>query len=387
MRLLQGMLVAHYQGTGKSNALEVFCIPETEHDSFFKWLKEYDATMFRKMKHTSGFVPLGNRKTLTTLTTQYRLSHTQTNVGWKTVPMQPNSVVFWVGPHRVRHARGKTDTDSYRSVLYLNIQDTPLCDELPSTPYDECFANHTQGKQVNRSLETALKDYMAKYGQLYGWNKQTIPSAFHNLFEAPFGETNHTKRDQQHEDTPIADPCTEHPHLMHLRENGYVVIPNALPACTALQLHTVITECVRTVLFRIPRKGMSVDVQTGVLEWSTETFAKRLNTIELNKARYFKRHSTELFCAYTKDEKDETADDSRKRIPLQGVQGITLSSQMLDIYSHPFFAQCLIQIHPLVQRALGTRTFYFGKERCSIRSHGSASLETHIDTPVHKICL
>ena len=212
MRLLQGMLVAHYQGTGKSNALEVFCIPETEHDSFFKWLKEYDATMFRKMKHTSGFVPLGNRKTLTTLTTQYRLSHTQTNVGWKTVPMQPNSVVFWVGPHRVRHARGKTDTDSYRSVLYLNIQDTPLCDELPSTPYDECFANHTQGKQVNRSLETALKDYMAKYGQLYGWNKQTIPSAFHNLFEAPFGETNHTKRDQQHEDTPIADPCTEHPH-------------------------------------------------------------------------------------------------------------------------------------------------------------------------------
>jgi len=375
MRFLQGMLVAHYRGNGKSNALEVFRIPESEHNSFFKWLKVFDTKMFHNMKTTYGFVKLGNRKVLTQLSTEYLKVNPLTTIGWHTVPMQSNSIVLWVGPHRVHHAKSKKDIDNYRSVLYLNIQNTPPQDELPETSTEECFRNHTQGKQINHSLELVLKHFCEQQNKMYGWNKQTIPKQYHSLFSSSADKTeNKIKTQNTHTATTQ--------YMQQLRDNGFVVIPNVLPDEDALQLHHTITECARTILFRVPRKGMCSELQKKVLQWSSHTFASQLNEPILKKARYFKNNTPDVFCGYDKNDAE-----SRKMCNLQGVQGITLSSQMIDIYSHPFFAQCLIQIHPILQQALGTTAFYFGKERCSLRSYGSAPLEAHIDESISKISI
>lgn len=370
MRLLQGMLVAHYEGNGISNALEVFGIPESEHDSFFKWLKTTDNKMFQLLKHTKGFVKLGNRKTLSTLAEHYKAIDSSTQIGWNTVPMQSNSIVLWVGPHRVQHAKRKHDQNSYRSVLYLNLQDRPPQEELPESLHSERFTNHTQGKQVNSSLEHALCSLYQQQQKPYGWNKDTIPERYHKWFASS-------------NSLPVVHPTSKQKtnlYMDHLRQKGFVVIPNVLAEHDAQELHRVITECARTLLFRVPRVGMCSTLQQDVLSWSLHRFASQLNSRPLKKARYFKRNTPDVFCGY-----DKSDTDSRKMCNLQGVQGITLSSQMIDIYSHPFFAYCLIQIYPVLKTIFNNKTFYFGKERCSLRSYGSAPLETHIDEPISKL--
>lgn len=97
----------------------------------------------------------------------------------------------------------------------------------------------------------------------------------------------------------------------------------------------------------------------------------------LKDARYFKRNDTALYCGMGSPEEQAT-----RMKCLQGVQGLTLSSQMLDVYSHPYFAKVLVVLHPVLKEVLQCPLLYFHKERCSLRSVGSTELPPHIDEPI-----
>jgi hypothetical protein len=127
---------------------------------------------------------------------------------------------------------------------------------------------------------------------------------------------------------------------------------------------------------------MCPELRTIVLGWSADEFAQHLNEPVMKKAKYFKRGTVDLYCGYELSE-----DESRRMCNLQGVSGVTLSSQMVDAYSVPHFAYCLAQLHRHLKRSLGVSQLYFGKERCSLRSYMSAPLETHIDEPVSRVCV
>ena len=163
-----------------------------------------------------------------------------------------------------------------------------------------------------------------------------------------------------------------------MKQNGFAVLHNVLPPEMAETLHETIVELARTALFRIPRIGMDEDLRHKVLtNMSVDEFAKNINHDNLKDARYFIRNKTGLYCG------TGTPEERNKRMRnLQGVQGLTLSSQMLDVYSHPYFATVLATLHASLKNALECKVLYFSKERCSLRSYKSAALETHIDEPI-----
>ena len=129
-RLVQGMYVSHYCGKGKSNALEVFSLPRSEHVMFFTWLSFTHNEVYHSITTSDGFTALGTRNKLDAIAQEYKVNvNPDSNVGWKTVPMVSNSVVLWTGPHRVTHSKYKGDKGSYRTVLYLHLQKQPPCEE------------------------------------------------------------------------------------------------------------------------------------------------------------------------------------------------------------------------------------------------------------------
>ena len=267
-RLVQGMLVAKYKGNGKANgkanALEVFRIPESEHSIFFPWLEHTHPITYCMFKSV-GFVSLGSKKTLQTIADDYRKTNSNTRVGWCTVPMQSNSLVLWVGPHRVHHAQNKKDTGCFRTTLYLSLLAQPPCSTLPLSSNEEIFDTHQQGKTVNQSLEEALCEYLASNGNVYGWNQRTIPEEFHNMF----AETPHCVQS-------TGERCST-TTVDILREHGFVVIPNIMPNATADALHASIVQTTRDVMFNIPREGMCDRLKATVAELDGDEFASCLN--------------------------------------------------------------------------------------------------------------
>lgn len=366
------MFVAKYKGPpdGKPNALEVFNIPCSEHDSFMNWLATTNPPMHTKLL-TRGFVKLGNRKTLNTLAQDYRKNNPDSRVGWCKVAMQSNSVVLWRGAHRVTGAKRKKDEGSYRTVLYLRLMAEPPLKELPESAKDEMLCAEHQGKNVNKSIEKALCAYYLQNGYEYGWNKVTIPQEHHHKFALTPESPQDVETTQE----------TSNSVLRELAENSFAVLTDVVASDMASTLHEIIVETVRTVLFRVPRTGMSTSVQEQALQCSSRKLAKRINAPPLKKARYFKTNSNDLYCGY-----DVPEEESRRMKNLQGVQGLTLSSQMVDVYSVPYFAKVLCAMHSKLKKALGTPVLYFDKERCSLRSYGSAPLEAHIDEPVGMYC-
>ena len=366
-RVIQAMFVAKYKGPpdGKPNALEVFNIPDSEHDLFMNWLATANTPMHTKLL-TRGFVKLGNRKALDALAQAYRMENTDSRVGWCQVPMQSNSVVLWRGVHRVTGAKRKADEGCYRTVLYLRLTTDPTLEVLPESVEHEAFGAEHQGKSVNKSIEKALCAYHLQNDDTYGWNKETIPQEHHNKFAL-------TPESPQEATTP----ATANSMLHELKENGFAVLVDVVTPEMASVLHETIVETVRTVLFRVPRTGMSANVREQALQCSSQKLAKRINAPPLKKARYFKTNSNDLYCGY-----DVPEEESRRMKNLQGVQGLTLSSQMVDVYAVPHFAEVLCAMHSKLKKALSTPVLYFDKERCSLRSYGSAPLEAHIDEPV-----
>ena len=367
-RVIQAIFVAKYKGPpdGKPNALEVFNIPDSEHDSFMDWVRTTNPPMHTKLL-TRGFVKLGNRKELEVIAHAYRMENTDSRVGWCQVPMQSNSVVLWRGVHRVTGAKRKKDKGCYRTVLYLRLTTDPPLEELPESVKYEVLGAEQQGKVINNSIETALCAHYLQNDDTYGWNKVTIPQEQHNKFAI----TPETPQDV------ATTQETSNSVLRELAENGFAVLVDVVAPEMASALHYTIVETVRTVLFRVPRAGMSANVRKQALQCSSRQLAKQINTPLLKKARYFKTNSNDLYCGY-----DVPEEESQRMKNLQGVQGMTLSSQMVDVYAVPHFAEVLCAMHSKLKEALGTPVLYFGKERCSLRSFGSAPLEAHIDEPV-----
>ena len=369
-RFVQGMVIGKYKGPDdkKANALEVFNIPDTEHDEFLAWLSTAYKALHNTL-HRSGFVSVGTRSTLQKVADAYKQHQPTTRIGWVTVPMESNTVVLWRGIHRVTKATRKKDEGCYRTCLYLCLSTQTSVVELPDSVDEENVESFQQGKSPNRSIEPAVRDYSTANGQPFGWNKQTIPTEDHSKFS--LNPTN---------PQPVDDPATfsDHSVVEALKENGFVVLPNALPDGMADTLHHTIVELVRTMMFRIPRVGMDDTLRQNVLtKMSTRRFAKKVNHELLKEARYFKRNDTAMYCG------DGSRYDRAKRMKcLQGVQGLTLSSQMVDVYSHPYFATVLATLHPTLKKALEAPLLYYSKERCSLRSFGSAELAPHIDEPI-----
>jgi hypothetical protein len=81
-----------------------------------------------------------------------------------------------------------------------------------------------------------------------------------------------------------------------------------------------------------------------------------------------------------------TDDESRRMCNLQGVSGVTLSSQMVDAYSVPYFAYCLAQPPPEavaggLSPVLRERAVQFAE------LHVHAAGDTRIDEPVSRVCV
>ena len=245
--------------------------------------------------------------------------------------------------------------------VHQSIRRTTNCGTAQKRATNENFESFQQGKSPNRSIELAVRDYYLKSeGERYVWNQETIPSTEQNKFSL------HPEDPQ-----PVLDISTisqEQSVVHELKQNGFAVLHNVLPPEIAETLHETIVELARTALFRIPRIGMDEDLRHNVLtNMSVKKFAKNINHDTLKNARYFIRNQTGLYCG------TGTPEEREKRMRnLQGVQGLTLSSQMLDVYSHPYFATVLATLHASLKNALKCKVLYFSKERCSLHSYGSA---------------
>jgi hypothetical protein len=393
-RIVQGMIVANYTGQKGANTLHVFNIPDTEHDTFMGWLDLEHDKLADDLRHADGFTPLGTRSQLSKVAAQYRREqNNRTEVGWRVVPMRSNSIVLWRGPHCVLGATANSDRGGYRTALYLNLLASPPQKLLPRSPCEEHFSSSSPPPAGESQEPTAIDDAVAKWLDPipYGWNAMTIPANHQHMFAA---------RAQHHLPAHQPLPPQSSPQrgiwvnkrpskeLKHLNEHGYVVIENALPDNRAEVLNSVILGCCRGVLMDIPRKGMCARLQKEVARWSHEEFATRVNEPKLKKARYFKHNSTDLFCGYNNTISDQThAHHTSHMKNLQSAAGFRLNTQMIDVHAHPYFADCLASVHSRLQDVLGIPRLYFGKERCSLRSHGSRELPPHVDEPIRRLGL
>lgn len=351
-RIVQGMLIANYVGDGAAHSIQMFRIPASERVAFRTFLAEKEPALLSALG-CHKFVKLRSKRQMARVAEAFRELRPKTRVGWVTVPMRANSIVLWTGAHRVQGAKRKKDKESYRSVLYLRLQRKPS--PLPQTWSPNSTRSDIQGKSINHAIEDAYGSWIVAKGQSYGWSQKTIPAGTPGFYQS----ANVKERD------PDA--------WNRLMEDGYLVMNDVLTPSTATKLHGAITDILRTILFEIPRQGMSQSVRKYVRDLPPGQFEKIVNEPRLKKARYFKHRSTALWCDYD-------AEDNRRMRALQGVPGYTLSSQMIDIQEAPAFSCALAEAHPAICRVLGT--VYFGKERCSLRSFGAAHLETHIDEPV-----
>ena len=222
--------------------------------------------------------------------------------------------------------------------------------------------------RVNTSIEKALSAHCLDKG--YGWNKEMIPQAYHNMFAVTSESPQEATKDTTTNPVRL--------RVLHeLKENGFSVLNDIVEPDMASALNETIVEIVRTVLFRASRVGMSASVREQALQCSSQELARKINAEPLKRARYFKRNIQDLYCEY-----DVSEEQSRRMKNLQGVQGLTLSSQMVDVYAHPHFAEVLAAMHLKLKMALGMPLLYFDKERCSLRGPGSAPLEAHHDEPI-----
>lgn len=354
--ICQAILVSKYEGNGISHALETFRIPLKERDDFKLWLKNNNSE-FLQLLQSSGFVSLGTKGKLTKIANAYKKKNPKSNIGWLTVQMKSNSIIFFKGIHRVQNGKGKKDRDSFRSVMYMNLLRSPCTKHLPKSWDTEDTTWMQNGKSFNHAIEIAYKNYYAKKNLDYGWNKTTISDEHEHMFAG----------------SPNLKPAKINSTLQELDDMGYVVFESVLDSKMADKLHYEIVDIIRTVLFKIERRGMNKEIQRLALQLSDDEFAKQINEPKFKKARYFEHNTKNMYCGY------DMSDAKMKN--LQGVQGYTLTSQMVDIQSHPLFAKVLIQLHPLLEEKLGYPV-YFGKERCSLRSFGAANLDSHIDKPV-----
>lgn len=355
-RFLQALIVFKYKGNGKAHALQIFRIPLEERNDFKLWLEKHN-TEFLQLLQTSGFISLGTKGKLTKIEKAYKKDKPGSKIGWLTVPMKSNSIILWKGIHRVQNGKGKKDKDSFRSVMYMNLLRSPCIEHLPKSWETEDKTWMQNGKSFNHAIEIAYQNYYAKKNLNYGWNKTTISDKYEHMFAG----------------SPNLKPAKMNLTLQELDDMGYVMFENVLDSKMADKLHYKIVDIIRTVLFKIERQGMNEDVRKTALQLSNDEFTKQINEPKFKKARYFKRNTTNMYCGF------DIPDAKMKN--LQGVQGYTLKSQMIDIQSHPLFAKVLIQLHPLLEDKLGYPV-YFGKERCSLRSFGAANLDSHIDEPV-----
>ena len=345
-RLVQAMVVAEHTATKKANSLEVFCVPPSERDAFHAFLKKEDEDLAALMK-SGGFTKLGSRRRLDKAAKAFG----NKDVGWRLVPMRSNTVVFFCGPHMVHHGKKST---GFRTVQYLQILPSPLYEELPEdwdAEKDAAQIAGYSGKSLNTAVESAFSDF---YSGDYGWNKKTIPEEHWKVFAGP-------------KNTSSQDSA----FITRLHNKGFIVLHNALPRQLVIKLSYTIKNIVRTVLFKLDRKGLTPEILHYVGGLSDNKLAKRLNEPRLKRARYFKTNTIDCYRGY---------EDKRELTCLQGVQGITLSSQMVDITAHPVFAEVCIALAPKLNR-LFRRQVYFGKERCSLRSSGALGLGPHIDDP------
>lgn len=387
-RIVQGMLVAQFHGHSDANTLQVFNIPDDDMDEFLDWLDiEHDETA-DLLRHADGYTPLGSRQKLAQIAAEYKAAgHPDTTIGWSTVPMKSNTIVLWRGPHCVTKADPKRHVSNFRSALYLQLQTRAPHKRLPVSQHDETFAPmEPDACATHIDLDRAAAERL--HPLPYGWNERTIPPNVQHMFSkrpggswaprTPAGPARKRKCTEHNApDDSLPGKCT--PELRALRTKGYVVLENVLPDTTADALHRTIADCVRGMLFDVPRRGMCPALQHEVLGWSLDEFVSRVNEPRLKKARYYKSDSLDLFCGY-----DADVSKARRMTNLQSVHGFRLNTQMIDVYAHPFFAHCLASVHERLRRALSVRRLYFGKERCSLRSCGSRELAPHVDEPIRK---
>lgn len=353
-RFVQAMLVTGKSGDETAHRLDVFRVPSAERQTFFAWVQKKHPGLMCRFQ-SKGFTKIGTHGYLRRVADEFRRLYPETNVGWVVCPMKPGSVVFWTGPHRVTAARARKHCTAVRTVLYLQLLLEPSAVALPDVTSERYLDSSVGGKAVNRALEPAYARYVQQHrNQAHGWNNVTIPTEHHHCFVG-----------NVRQDKPMA-------FLQRLRDHGMLTLDEAVSDHTAATLHATIVDIARTVYFDMPRRGMSADIRREALTLDDMSFGQQINATRFKRARYCRRNSTDLYCGY------ETADSQRMRC-LMGVQGLTLSSQMLDVFAHPVFARTLIEAHPRLKQFIGLKHLYLGKERCSLRGPGAAELPPHTD--------
>jgi hypothetical protein len=241
--------------------------------------------------------------------------------------------------------------------LYLNLRLSPPAPALPDAASESYRDSNVGGKAVNAALEPAYADYVKRHrGQLHGWNTTTIPREHRSCFVGT---------------RSVPEPTA---FIRRLRDQGMLTLDSAVSDGTLAAVHAAIVDVARTAYFEMPRRGMSAAIRQDVMQKSDEAFALVLNAPRLKKSRYCGMNSTDLYCAY------DAANDRRMKC-LMGVQGLTLSSQMLDVFSHPTFARALVEAHPRLKAFCGMEHIYYGRERCSLRAPGATELPPHTDDP------
>lgn len=355
-RFVQAMIIARYDYRGskvriKPHSLEVFRIPEREKASFRTWLKENEPDLLKDLIRT-GFTKVGSKSRLARIAQAYRRTHRASRIEWVTVPMVSNSLILWTGIHRVH---GCPTRSAVRSVLYVKLQREPM--DLPNAwvPTD---SNALKGKAFNHAMENAYGKYVNSQGGAFGWSKQTIRGV-------PGFKI-------QPSDTKDWNPV----YLRKLQRNGFIVIKNLVNPNTAKLLHYRICTILRTVLFRVRRKGMNKEIRNQALDMSLDKFAIKINEPAFKRARYCKHKSMDLWTGYD----NETDAGSRRMRMLQGVPGYTKSSQMIDVRQDPTFAVVLTEAHAKIEAIVGT--CFFGLERCSLRGPLAGELPPHTDDSI-----
>ena len=280
--------------------------------------------------------------------------HAEVRVAY--VPMKQGQVVLWLKglPHGVTGSKA-----GYRTVAYMHV--TPEADitDLPDAAAVDARTSRIQGKMVNLAIDGVLARKEAQWGR----NKETIEPCHWNKFaRCPANP-------QPPAHIPMGAPLT--PTMRSLVRQGYAVVDVDPHVCR--MMHDHIVHITRTVLFDTDRPGVDAALCIEASQLSDEAFLEDLFAREpkhvstsMQDMRYFKRNAWDVY----------TGGKMR-----QGVQGLTNTSGMLDVFESPVLANGMAAFHETLRQALMWERLYFpsSSERVCIRGKGSLGLGWHTD--------
>lgn len=272
------------------------------------------------------------------------------------VPMKQGQVVIWLKglPHGVTGSKS-----GHRTVAYMHMSREADTTELPDVASIDAHASRVQGKSVNLAIDGVL----ARKEKRWGWSKETVEPQHWNKFAAC------PNNPQPPADVQLDTPLTS--TVQALAKKGYAVIDVDPHICQ--RMHSHIVHVTRTALFAEDRPGVDVALCNEVAQLSDDAFLEDLFarvpkhvTTSMADMRYFKRNQWDVY----------TGGKMR-----QGVQGLTNTSGMLDVFGSPVLANGMAALHETLRRAVMWKRLYFpsSSERVCVRGPGSLGLGWHTD--------